>query len=219
MECKWQVEIDEFNRKVLRSHWPEVRRHEDVATFPPSKADDWYVDCICGGDPCQENSNARQNTGLEQPSLGGDFIRIVDVLRPRIVVRENPSAVRADAPWPWWRFRSSLESIGYVGMPFRLRACCFGADHQRDRMLVLAVRSDTLQEGPQGDVLEALERAARSKVVCDAAGQNRRHPAPRICRAADGIPDRVDRLRALGNAIDPRVAEWIGRRIMEASAG
>jgi DNA (cytosine-5)-methyltransferase 1 len=33
---------------------------------------------------------------------------------------------------------------------------------------------------------------------------------------ADGIPGRVDRLKALGNSIVPQIAELIGRAIMEA---
>jgi DNA (cytosine-5)-methyltransferase 1 len=30
MECRWQVEIDGYCRRVLAKHWPEVPRYEDV---------------------------------------------------------------------------------------------------------------------------------------------------------------------------------------------
>lgn len=241
MEIKWQVEIDPFCRKVLEKHWPNVRRYEDVRhcgskwwadsimdsmvawgcgdapSCPISYHGLESVDVIVGGDPCQRNSNAWRNGGGDE-SPAAEFVRIIETLRPRIVVRENPSTVRADAPWPWWRFRAELERIGYAVLPFRLRACCVGADHARDRLFVLAALPDADSSG--------LERAERIVMAdqdegrhhADASGPDRWYATPRVCRGADGIPHRVDRLRGLGNAIVPQIAEWIGKRIIEAEA-
>jgi DNA (cytosine-5)-methyltransferase 1 len=36
-----------------------------------------------------------------------------------------------------------------------------------------------------------------------------------VGRVANGVPQRVDRLKGLGNAVVPQCAEQIGRRIME----
>ena len=38
---------------------------------------------------------------------------------------------------------------------------------------------------------------------------------PGLDRVADGIPDRVDRIKALGNAVVPQILELLGRMIMK----
>lgn len=261
MRCVWQVEIDGWCRKVLAKHWPDARRHDDVRTFTGDGYD--VPDVIAGGDPCQGNSNAGSIYKRDHPDMGREFVRVVAALRPRIVVRENPYPSRADALWPWWRMRAELERVGYAVLPFRLRACCCGADHKRDRVFLLAERSDAHREpvrlqrraadagqaeevcgevrqqrvrpdaatvggvavipDPDGDGLEGLDRPGfpswnPGREVCRGmrcVGRDRL-PTPRICRGTDGVRDRVHRLRALGNAVDVRVARWIGQRLMES---
>lgn len=217
MECKWQVEINEFCRKVLAKHWPDVRRHDDIKTFPPTDAEGWRVDCICGGDPCQGNSNAGSIYKRQHEDMGSEFVRVVGALRPRVVVRENPYPSRPDALWTWWRMRAELERVGYRVLPFRLRACCVGADHRRDRVFLLGERADA-----DGYRLERLDGQGEPPWAAGGTsrGERRRErgdglPSPEFCRGSDGIPYRVERTRALGNAVDVRVSTWIGRRLME----
>src|SRR5690606_21100576 len=95
MECRWQVEIDEFCRKVLAKHWPHVRRWDDVRTFPPEPIDEWRVDVICGGFPCQDISYAGRGAGLKgkRSGLWFEYARIISELGPRFVAVENVAAL------------------------------------------------------------------------------------------------------------------------------
>jgi len=218
MTCRWQVENDPYAQRVLANHWPDVPRWDDIRSFPPGPSvEDWRVDLLCGGDPCQENSNARKGDYCSQPSLGSEFIRVVDVLRPRLVLRENPSSVRRDAPWPWRRFRSELESLGYAVLPFRLRACCFGADHRRDRLFLLGEMADANAKRPQRTIIKEVETAETwEDRFYTVYGRDRRSPTPRVSRAGDGVSHRLERIGCLGNAVVPAVAQWIGERILES---
>ena len=46
-------------------------------------------------------------------------------------------------------------------------------------------------------------------------GMGEEKTAPRVVGGFDGIPNGLDRIRALGNAVVPQIPEIIGRAIME----
>ena len=206
-------ERDEKCRQILRKHWADVPIHEDIRKLD-AKPYSGTIDIICGGDPCQRNSNAwRHGTGEASPA--GHFLRVIAECRPGIIIRENPATIRKDAPWPWWKFRRSLERLGYAVLPVKLRSCCVGGSSRRERLFLLAALSDANGKGLQGDVGEKLARAIKRGQNPNPARSDRRHPAPRVLRGGSRLPGRVDRIRQLGNSVDPRVAQFIGNLIME----
>lgn len=222
MQCKWQVEIDPYCQNVLAKHWPNVRRHDDVRTFPPTDADEWRVDVICGGFPCQDISNAGKRVGIEgeRSGLFFELMRVVRTLRPRVVVLENVAALLANG---MDRVLGELAEGGFDAEWDVLPACAFGAPHRRKRVFICGYSNGngwqqmeqedqcgTTEVGTIGTVIERTRRIGK----CDWW-----ETEPNVGRVAHGIPQRVDRLRGLGNAVVPQVAEWIGRRIVAANFG
>ncbi len=247
MECKWQVEIDDYATRVLKKHWPDVRRWDDVRTFPPPG--DWDVDVICGGFPCQDISTANANAeGLsgERSGLWWEFARIVRTLRPRFVVVENVPALTVRG---FDQVLGRLAKDGYDAEWRVLSAREFGAPHIRKRLFIVAnARSERIhlergwfgRAGREGEVFvdgdgqvcevaDAGGEGLPTPEQCGVSGEEEKgqqaRPAapqrgwwsaePHVGRVANGVSSRVDRLKGLGNAVVPQVAEWIGRRIVE----
>ncbi len=215
MQCAWQVEIDDYCNRVLEKHWPAVRRWRDVRDFPPEPVDEWKVDVICGGFPCQNVSNAGKREGIdgEQSSLWGEFDRVVRTLRPRIAVVENTTGLAVRG---MQRVLGDLAGGGYDAEWDVLPASAFGAVHRRERIFILAY--------PAGVGLEGRIMRPREGEETTAALDRRRHwPAvsePFGLRSADGIFGGMaglrQRINALGNSVVPQVSQWIGERIIEA---
>lgn len=90
------------------------------------------------------------------------------------------------------------------------RADVADADGGRRKRKRLTKHSD--QQGPSGDISYGCSSWGRRARPDRCRKQWETEPA--VGRVAHGIPNRVDRLRCLGNAVVPQVAEVIGRAII-----
>jgi DNA (cytosine-5)-methyltransferase 1 len=217
MQCKWQVEIDPYCQKVLDQQFPGVGQWDDVRTFPPGPASDWSVDVICGGFPCQDISIAGKGAGIdgERSGLWSEYSRIVRVLRPRIVVVENVAALLNGG---MDRVLGDLAACGYDAEWDCLPAAAFGANHFRDRVFLVAHSQIHIKKNT------SLSKPKRLFFVCEPGRDSMRAISrghwetgkPGLIHLDDGISEWASGVGALGNAVVPQIAEWIGRRIMEA---
>lgn len=214
MECRWQVEIDPFCRKVLAKHWPNVKRYEDVRTV------DWRqverVDFLCGGFPCQPVSLVGLRRGRDDERWLWPYFRsAIAILRPRHALIENVPGLLSRG---MGEVLGDLAASGYVAEWSIVSACALGAPHTRERLFIVAHADQTRRQNSEG--------RAGSETCCDErqgfdshAGRDVRvaawSGAPVVPGVADGFPGWMDRNGGLGNAVVPQVAEWIGRRILE----
>lgn len=208
-------ESNPFCRRVLAKHWPEVRQYGDIRTLTAEliRADGISFDIIAGGFPCKQTSTAAaihsRRTGLAgaESSLFEELARLVGECRPEWCLIENPMGVSTWAD----TITRRLESFGYEISRSKFAASDFGAPHLRERIVFIANRD--------GKRLEV----ARPSGPSEAEGVPWRTPPGDFWRKDqsgawrmdDGLPDRVDRLAALGNAVVPQIPELIGRAIMK----
>jgi DNA (cytosine-5)-methyltransferase 1 len=218
-----QCEIDPFCRRVLAKHWPQVKRYEDVRELTAARltADGIAVDAICGGFPCQDLSVAGKRAGIEgaRSGLWSEFARLIGEIRPRVVFVENVTGLLSgpsEQPGGWFgRVFGDLASIGYDAEWHCIPAGNIGAPHERDRSWIIAYTYQArLQKRPIFARMAGMETGAawrQDASVCSG------WPAePNVLRVADGVPNRVDRIGALGNAVVPQIPELLGRAYAQA---
>lgn len=213
----WQVEKEPYCREVLARHWPSAERFDDVRNVGAHNLK--RVDIICGGFPCQDISFAGPGAGLagERSGLWFEYARIVRELRPRYVVVENVAALLVrglDA------VLGTLAALGFDAEWSTLSACAVGATHVRRRLFIVAYANG--QHGRSG-LWDSAARSGRSLQTVDGFARARARAKARVedpselYRGADAVPFRVERQRAIGNAVYPDCAEVVGRMIKGAA--
>jgi len=214
MECRWQVEISDYATKVLTKHWPNVHRERDIRECGRHNLEP--VDLICGGFPCQDIAvSSRTGSGLdgERSGLWTEYKRLIRIFRPSFVVVENSANLLNRG---FGRLLRDLASSGYDAEWRVFSAYEFGAPHERERLYVVAYANKK-----HGATRLGAQQERTSQIF--GSSPNSRLPiwlqaTSEFVGMDDGISSKSyrDRVGCVGNAVVPQVAEWIGRRIVEA---
>ena len=211
--CKFEnhyfSEIDPYCIKLYKQRFPEAIYLGDITTY-----ETWQLPAgeyaITGGFPCQDISLAGKGDGIDGDRSGLWFTmwRIIRLLQPRYTIIENVPAITSRG---LDRILSNLAEIGYNAEWQNISASDMGAPHRRERIWIVAYPTSFSCDRRNKNITR---QAAIPRQRFD--GNPRRWATePNVGRLAYGVPNRVDRLRGLGNAILPQIAALLFRLIHE----
>ena len=230
------VEIEDYPRRVLLQRQadgllPRFPIWDDIRTFD-GKPWAGKVDVVSGGFPCQDISAAGKGDGLdgERSGMWREMARVVGEIRPEFVFVENSPMLTTRGGV---RVIGDLTEMGYDCKWTVMGAADVGANHQRDRMWILANSKRSRLEGHRQVRKQEITRTRSSGALANTKDEgnvwrkwlmefaeekydHRRgqidgrgqwwEVEPRVDRVDHGIPVRVDRLKAIGNAQVPLCA-------------
>jgi len=196
------VEIDKYARSVLLSRQkdgslPRFPIWDDIRTFD-GKPWKGKICVVSGGFPCQDISCAGNRKGIngEKSGLWSEFARIICEVRPCFVFVENSPDLAFRG---LGRVLADLATLGYNARWGVFSSADIGACHLRERMWIFAyskcIRAGRLVEW------EKMEKAKRIGEIESHGGM------AAIVGNYDGMANRMDRKRCIGNGQDPRVFE------------
>jgi DNA (cytosine-5)-methyltransferase 1 len=196
---KAYVEIEPFCQSVLVDRMldgmlPVAPIWDDVQTLTAKELQN--IDIIYGGFPCQDISVAGNGSGLagKRSGLFFEVVRLAKEIKPTFLFLENVPAIRTRGLEQVVR---ELANAGYDCRWCCLSAAEVGALHKRNRWFLLAYLSN-----PDSTRLEVMQQGQK-KECAPFVGTHRWSAEPDVGRVAYGIPARVNRIKALGNAVVP----------------
>ena len=132
-------DYDSYCQKILRKHWPWVTIYDDIKELNHEKLNSnghTKIDIVTGGYPCQPFSVAGRQQGEKDPRhVWPEYFRLIKELRPSWVIGENVSGhVKLGLD----TVLENLESEGYSARTFSISASSIGANHQRERIWIVA---------------------------------------------------------------------------------
>lgn len=235
----FHCEIQEFPRKVLDFWFPKAESYEDITKTDFSK---WggQIDVLTGGFPCQPFSLAGRRKGeADNRYLWQEMHRAIREIKPTWVVGENVAGIttmvessketcmgrqadlfeesdiyREESRFTLDRICQDLEDAGYEVQPIVIPACAVGAPHRRDRIWIIAHRTDAgtqaVQQERQDGVLPD-GHASDTDSYGHGDRQDKQKPVAWSCRETD--PRQCSEKRTPANTHE------LGNNPRQASAG
>jgi len=197
----------------------------------------FQIDLICGGFPCQPFSCAGKRKGrADDRFLWPEMLRVVREVCPTWVIAENVGGLfTQEQGMVFGQVLSDLENEGYEVQPFIIPACGVNAPHRRNRVWIIAYSSSKSTNKSMGiSKIPIIQQRCQKfgsegweqfELVTEQVAPSKwwtrglPNPRPLLIRDDDGIPNRVDRLKALGNSIVPQVAYEIMKGIRNVDNG
>jgi DNA (cytosine-5)-methyltransferase 1 len=221
--------------RMAKAELPRAPIWDDIRTLRAGMLPG-FTDVIYGGFPCQDISVAGRGAGLggERSGLFSEIVRLTGEISPRFVFLENVPAIRTRGA------RIVVGEMARLGYDCRwgvLSAADVGANHRRERWWLLANAASKqarvcgqpridksvveIPDATGSGRRQEYQDSGRSSKGTDAAKERRGladrswwQTEPGVYRVAHGIPQRVDRLRALGNSVVPAQAREAFERLM-----
>ena len=157
-------EHDNFCKKILNKHWPEVAIHDDIRTL---NARQWRgtVDLVVGGPPCQPASVAGKRKGTADDRwLWPEALRVLFESQAECAIFENPLGILTlEKGLVFENLLLEMESQGYAVQPYIIPACAIGAVHRRDRVWIVAHSTRNNDRGNPGEFQETNEQQATKR--------------------------------------------------------
>ena len=194
------------------------------------------ISILTAGVPCQPASVAGNQRGTDDARwLWPETFAVIHATYPTWVLLENvPGLLALEQEVAFEHLCLTLESFGYEVQPLVIPACAVDARHRRDRVWIVAHANERRGEQCE-DVADAegfrgngnftatiqgeqprqmhAESINAPSAFCEWRDEGEWFAESGMGRVAHGIPHRAHRLRGLGNAIVPQVAEEIIRAI------
>lgn len=206
IKTEWSCEFEDYQSLVIRKNFGEEHEiNRDIRTYqsPP------FVDIVSGGFPCQDISIAGKGVGIigERSGLWTEMYRIIREIRPRYVIIENSPMLLVRG---FEHVLCNLPEIGYDAEWQCLSGTDFGIQQGRERLYCIAYSNEVNgKRSMQESVFRKPYLPGQYTRVYPGWRTRQSIPSPKFVGKYNELPNWVERVQCLGNAVQPIIAHYL----------